>query len=476
MSETADKPAPGQALRQLPWIELLRHGRAVYTITLNIGIGLHALDVFLITTVMPAVVRDLGGIEYYAWAMMLYMVASIVGAASGNVVSAALGARRGYVIAAAIFFAGTLGCAVAPVMAVLLLFRTVQGFGGGLIVAQSMGLVRELYEDALRTRALATISGIWAVASLLGPLLGGLFGEIGWWRGAFFSTLPAIALFGLLAWRRLPPSEHAASVPRLPIRRLALLAAGVICVGVGGTIETPLLQALLVLAAGISVLLTFRLDGAADEPLFPPRPLSLRHAVGIAFWMFFLQSIMHSAAGLFLPLAMQELHGLGALVAGYFSAILALGWTAASFGSAGWSGRAITLAIAGGPLLAAISLGVIAAGIVALPPYAIAIGIAATGLGIGMCSLHLTAETLAGTEPAEGRRIASAIPTVRMLGIAFGSALAGLIANLAGLRHGISIESVAAASRAVIGTAAGAAVGIVLFALLLLRLRRARAG
>ncbi len=475
MSETAEKPAANPALKQLPWIELLRHGRAVYTITLNIGIGLHAVDVFVITTVMPAVVRDLGGVKFYAWAMMLYMVASIVGAASGNVVSAALGARRGYVIAAGIFFAGTLGCAVAPVMAVLLVFRTVQGFGGGLIVAQSMGLVRELYEDALRTRALATISGIWAVASLFGPLLGGLFGEIGWWRGAFFSTLPAIALFGLLAWRRLPPSEHVASVPRLPIRRLALLAAGVIGVGVCGTVESLALQLLLVLAAGIAVALSFRLDGAASEPLFPPRPLSLRHTVGIAFWMFFLQSITHSAAGLFLPLAMQELHGLGSLAAGYFGAILALGWTAASFGSAGWTGRAVTAAIAGGPLLAAISLGTIATGIVALPPLAIAIAMVITGLGIGMCSLHLTAATLMATEPAEGRRIASAIPTVRMLGIAFGSALAGLIANAAGLGRGITVESVAAAARAVIGTAAGAAGCLVLFALLLLWQRRANA-
>jgi len=471
MSESLERPAPGQELKQLPWIELLRHGRALYTIILNVGIGLHAVDVFVITTVMPAVVRDLGGIKFYAWAMMLYMVASIVGAASGNVVSAALGARRGYSMAAAIFFVGTLGCAVAPVMAVLLVFRTVQGFGGGLIVAQSMGLVRELYEDSLRTRALATISGIWAVASLLGPLIGGFFGEIGWWRGAFFSTLPLIALFGLLAWRKLPPSEHAASVPRLPIRRLALLAAGVISVGICGTVDSLALQVLLLVGAAIAVLLTFRLDGAASEPLFPPRPLSLDHTVGVAFWMFFLQSITHSAAGLFMPLALQELHGLGSLAAGYFGAVLALGWTLSSFASAGWTGRAVTAAIGGGPVLAALSLAAISAGIVDMPPVVIAAAMVVTGLGIGMCSLHLTAATLAGTPAAEGRRVASAIPSVRMLGIAFGSALAGLIANLAGLGRGISVETVTNSARAVIGTAAAAAAGVALLSLLLLRLR-----
>lgn len=469
MSEAVEKPAA--AAGQLPWIELLRHGRALYTIILNVGIGLHAVDVFVITTVMPAVVRDLGGVKYYAWAMMLYMVASIVGAASGNVVSAALGARRGYAIATAIFFAGTLGCAVAPDMAVLLLFRTVQGFGGGLIVSQSMGLVRELYEDRLRTRALAIISGVWAVASLLGPLLGGFFGEIGWWRGAFFSTLPLIAIFGLLAWRKLPASEHAASIPRLPIRRLALLAAGVLAVGVGGTAGSIVPQILLMLAAALAMVLTVRLDSTATDPLFPPRPLALDHAVGVAFWMFFLQSITHSAANLFMPLALQELHGLGELAAGYFGAIFALGWTLSSFVTAGWTGRAVTAAIAGGPLIAFASLGAIAIWIVELPPLFIALGMLVTGIGVGMCSLHLTAAMLVGTEPAEGRRVASAIPTVRMVGIAFGSALAGLIANLAGLGQGLSVATVGAAARSVIGMASATAAGVALFSLLLFRLR-----
>lgn len=440
--------------------------------TLNLGIGLHAVDVFVITTVMPAVVRDLGGVAFYAWAMMVYMVASIVGAASGPLASAALGARRGYVLAALIFFVGTVGCAAAPVMAVFLVARTLQGFGGGLIVAQSMGLVRELYEDALRTRAIAAVSGVWAVASLLGPLLGGAFGELGWWRGAFVATLPAILLFALLAWRRLPPSEQAAAIPHFPIRRLALLAGGVLAIGVSGTVGTLSLQIMLVLAAMLAVLLTFRLDGAAAKPLFPPRPLSLHHTAGVAFWMFFLQSITHGGAGLFLPLALQELHGLGSLAAGYFAAILALGWTTASFVTAGWNARAVAVVLPGGPAIAAVSLAVIAIGIVDLPPLAIGACMAIAGFGIGACSLHLTAATLAGASAAEGQRTAAAIPTVRMIGIAFGSALAGMIANFAGLGRGISFGTVAAASGAVIATAAAAAALVAAMSFLLLRLMR----
>jgi MFS family permease len=458
-----------------PWQALFRDGRAVYTVALNLGIGLHAVDVFVISTVMPAVVRDLGGVAYYAWATMLYMIASIMGAASGNTLRAALGARRGYGLAGLIFLAGTAGASAAPTMAALLAARFVQGLGGGLIVSQSMGLVRELYDESVRTRVLATISAMWGIAALLGPMLGGVFGEIGWWRGAFVSTLPLIALFVLLAWRTLPPAERAASVPHLPIRRLLLLGGGVLCVGVGGTTGWLAFELALLLLAGIMVYLTFRLDAEAEIPLFPARAISLNHRVGVAFAMFFLMSMTHSTAGLFLPLALQVLHGVGPLEAGYYNAILALSWTAASFLTAGWKGRAEVAALAWGPAAAAAALAFVAAGLAWMPPIAIGVCMAVTGLGIGASSLHLTAATMAGAPKGEEGRTASTIPTVRMLGIAFGSAGAGLLANLAGLAGGISIASVAAAGGTVITAAALSALAVFMLALRLLAQRRAAA-
>src|SRR6202008_4300256 len=131
-----------------PWTALFRDGRGIYVVALNLGIGLHAIDVFVISTVMPAVVRALGGVAFYAWATMLYMIASIMGAASGNTLRAAVGARNGYCLAGVIFLLGTIGAGAAPTMAMLLAARFVQGLGGGLIVAQSMGLIRELFDDS----------------------------------------------------------------------------------------------------------------------------------------------------------------------------------------------------------------------------------------------------------------------------------------------------------------------------------------
>jgi hypothetical protein len=367
---------------------------------------------------------------------------------------------------------GTIGAGAAPTMAMLLAARFVQGLGGGLIVAQSMGLIRELFDDSIRTRAIATVSGVWGVAALLGPMLGGVFGELGWWRGAFFSTLPLIAIFVILAWRMLPRAERAHSVPRLPFRRLLLLGFGVLSVGVGGTTGSMILELSLLLLAVVMVYLAFKLDAASEQPLFPSRVLSLNHRVGVAFAMFFLMSLTHSAAGLFLPLVMQVLHGVGPLAAGYFNAILAVSWTISSFATAGWKGRGEVFVLAWGPAFAAIALAVAAIGLPWLHPIAIGVCMAITGLGIGGSSLHLTAATMAGAVTGEEARTASTIPTVRMLGIAFGSAGAGLLANAAGLAKGIDVANVRAAGTVVIGSAAIAAVLMFLLALRLLVQRR----
>jgi hypothetical protein len=78
MSDSASDPRPDPPVSPVAarpnWRDVLGEGRAVYTLILNLGIGLHAIDVFIIATVMPAVVRDLGGAAYYAWSTMLYMV------------------------------------------------------------------------------------------------------------------------------------------------------------------------------------------------------------------------------------------------------------------------------------------------------------------------------------------------------------------------------------------------------------------
>ena len=98
-------------------------------------VSLHAMDVFVIATILPSVVADIGGVAFYAWPSALYIVASILGAASGGILAANMGLRRALTVAASVYLLGALICASAPHMAIFLAGRAAQGLGGGLMVS-----------------------------------------------------------------------------------------------------------------------------------------------------------------------------------------------------------------------------------------------------------------------------------------------------------------------------------------------------
>ncbi len=473
-TETTATTETGIELSPATWSELFRGRRAAYTLILALGIGLHAIDVFIIATVMPAVVADIGGAAFYTWATMLYMVASIMGAASGGAVKAALDARYGYIAAALTFLAGSVGCAVAPNMALLLLARAVQGAGGGLIMAFAMMLVRELYPAEIRTRMLSAISAMWGIAALLGPTVGGVFSEIGWWRGAFWAGVPVIVLFTALAWRTLPDSRPEGGAPGFPLRRLALLATGVLSVGLSGQVAPLAARLALVAAAIVRVGQAFRLDGRAANRLFPSHPLSIGNRVGTAYWMLFLFSMTHAPIGVFLPLVVQVLHGGSALLAGYFNTVLALTWTAGALLSSGLRGRAVRVVIILGPLCVTGGVAGQALLVVEGPLLALAGCVALTGFGIGLCLAHIVNWTMSAASAGEEAVTASSITTVRAMGIAFGAALAGLVANAAGLGAGVSPATVAAAAAWVYGLSVIAPTAIAVLSFRLLWLHRER--
>src|SRR6188474_715384 len=114
------------------WAALLTGINAVRTLALVGGVALHAINLYIGTTILPSVVRDIDGLEFYAWNTALFVVASIISAAMATQVLGKLGPRFAYVLGAAIFALGSLACALAPSMPVMLGGRVVQGFGGGL--------------------------------------------------------------------------------------------------------------------------------------------------------------------------------------------------------------------------------------------------------------------------------------------------------------------------------------------------------
>jgi len=413
---------------------------------LNVGIGLHALDVFIISTVMPSVARELGGTEYYTWTTMLYVVASITGAAAGNPLRQMLGNRAAYAIGALVFAAGSAGCALSQHIFLLLVARTVQGLGGGVMLTLSMGLISELFPPHLRKRVLALVSAAWGVASLLGPGIGGMFAQIGWWRGAFWINVPIVLIF-VLACMRLPGKKPSAVILRFPYLQLALLTAGVTAVAVVGQVNNGAAQIALLFGAAAAVALTMRLDQASEPRMFPSHPLSLDRPIGTANWVLGLSSITHAVIGAYLPLSMQVLHGVSVQAAGYAVTALALSWTIASMVTSHIHGSAALRSIVIGQGLCCIGLIGMALAIADLPFWVIVALNLVVGFGLGSSNLHIVEAAMRHAPADERTTTAGAIPTIRSLGIAFGAAGAGVIANKAGLTDQLRYDDVAHATQ-----------------------------
>jgi len=435
----------GNTENRAGWLEMFQGGLAIPTVLLNIGIGLHAIDVFIVSSTMPAIVRDIGGAHFYAWATMLYMVTSIIGAASSNPLRNRFGSRSTYVIAICFFLVGSMGCALSPHIAPFLLARTVQGAGGGLLTALSMTLVSDLFPAHLRKRVLASISSTWGVAAILGPAVGGFFAHLGWWRGAFWINVPVILCFLAMALRHIGNQRPSTFAGQFPLRRLALLTTGVLCVGLASYATQMVVQAGLIGLAVLLVLATLKLDGHGGNRLFPSQPLSIATPTGCSYWIAFLSSLMHTVTGVFLPLALQVLHGMNAASAGYTTAALALCWTLSSVATSGWHGVKAARAIVLGPVISWIALSMLAIAIHGWPTWTIPLLTSLIGLGLGSSNLHVVAATMRHAASGEEAITASSLPTIRSLGIAFGAAGAGLVANSAGLTDQLLPTNVAAA-------------------------------
>jgi MFS family permease len=424
----------------------LRGRHLVYTLLLTLSIGLHALGMHMLATVLPSIVADLGGAAFYAWATLLYTIASIIGTVCGGRLTARLDLRRGYLVGALVFLAGSVGCATAPHIAVLLLARTLQGFGSGLLVSIAYSMVSELYVDVLRPRVLSAISGMWGVAALLGPLVGGMFAASEWWRGAFWVTMPVLVPLCLLAWYTLPAMAINGGAGSFPLLRLTLLGIGVLGVATSGQVPSLLLRLALIGSAIVLVGWAFRCDNRAANRLFPSQPLSLKTSVGIASWIFLLFGITTSQATVFMPLIVHVLYGVSLLEAGYITALLSLAWTIMALYSASLQDRRVRVVIVSGPLMILGGITGLAASIAHGPLLLLSLCVSLIGAGIGVCFAHISSWSIAVARQGERAVTASAIPTLQSLGIAFGAALAGLVANTAGLATDITPSTIVAAA------------------------------
>jgi MFS family permease len=436
MSATA--PASGS------WADVLGEGRLPRFALICLGVWLNAADSLITATIMPSVGRSLGGYPYFGWATAGYLLGSVLAGASSGVLALRFGLRSATAAAALLYAAGCALSAVAPEIFGFLAGRILQGIGGGWVVGLCSVAIGLQFANRLLPRVYSAISSVWGIAVLVGPLLGGLFADAGFWRAVFWAfAVQGVAVAA--AARIMLPAEATDGHGAVAWRQLGLIAIGVTLIALadlaGDFARTAALTALGVAA----FLLALRLDGRSTVRLLPRGSGDLRTPHGAGYATMFLLNAAAMGLPVYGPAILQTLRGLSALFAGYVVGAEALFWTAASLPVAGltgrWPGRLIRLGVV--TVFVGLSLCALVFDDSHLVWAVIACGVVGSGFGL---SWAFISQGILGVLADEERAIGGAgIATVRLTGAAAGAAMAAAIANLVGFAGGFTVPAARAA-------------------------------
>jgi MFS family permease len=428
------------------WRSLLRREWIATLAVLLGGVLLQSMNVLMLTTVLPSIVGELGGVAMLSWPTTAFLASSIVAASCAGMLAAVVGARAAYCAGVTTFGLGALLCSLATTMGWIVAGRLIQGFGGGLEAAAAYVAVRATFPEAVWSRTIALMSTSWSMSVLLGPLVGGMFARFGNWRSAFVATATVAGILAVSAFVILPPrtSERRTRAAGLPAGRVGLICFAIAGMSSASIVQSPLAKAGLIVFAIGALVAMLRLDRVAAAPLLPSDAFSLSTPTGMGLWLALLLCITFSPLQIYVPIFLQHLHGLDPLAAGFTVASGSLGWTIASLVTAGASGAWPDRLMSAGPVMMGVSLMAIAL-LLPIPSSAATLAlvpaIVALGMGIGQCWPFVAHRIMSGAKAGDEVVAASSVPTVQQTGFALGAALAGVVANASGFSAGIADDS-----------------------------------
>ncbi|MEU1126541.1 MDR family MFS transporter [Streptomyces sp. NPDC005899] len=427
-SETA--PAP-QGATAPPVLDPRR--RNIVFATIVLGILLAALDQTIVGTALPTIVSDLGGAEHMSWVVTAYLLAETVATVLVGKFGDLFGRKLIFQISAIVFITGSFLCGLASNMLLLIIWRGVQGVGAGGLMVTSMALIADVIPLRDRGKYQGAIGAVFGVATVVGPLLGGLFTDHLTWRWAFYVNVP-IAIVVVIAAARTIPSVRAAGRPVIDYLGIALVAAGagalILATSWGGNEYawgSPVVIGLF--AGGLAALALFCVvEVRAKEPMLPMR-LFRNPVFAVCSVLSFVVGFAMLGAMIYLPTYLQYVDGDSATVSGVRTLPLVIGLLAASIFSGNVVSRTGHYRVF--PMVGSL---VMAAGLYLLSRMGPDSGVwreslymLVLGVGIGLSMQVLTIAVQNTVDYADLGTATSGVTFFRTLGSSFGTAVFGTI-------------------------------------------------
>ncbi|WP_370124594.1 MFS transporter [Arthrobacter sp. MW3 TE3886] len=434
-----------------------RSKRGPVLIALMLSTGLVAIDATVVATAVPAIVHDIGGFTSFPWLFSAYLLAQAVSVPVYAKLSDTIGRKPIMLIGIGLFLLGSILCGVAWSMPVLIAFRVVQGLGAGAVQPMAITIAGDIYTLAERAKVQGYLASVWAVSSVVGPTLGGVFASLGIWRGIFLVNIPLCLVAGWMLVRSFHENiEHVKHRvdylgAGLLTVSLTLLILGALEGGQAWAWDSAISDA--VFAGGALLFVAFILvERRAAEPVLPPWVVSRRLLATTAMVAFGVGAVMLGITS-YVPTFLVGALSTSPIVAGLALAALTIGWPI----SASQSGRlylrigfrntamiGITVTVIGTAVLAVTA---------AVPNVAMVAGSCfIVGLGLGLVATPTLIAAQTSVEWNERGVVTGTNLFARSIGSSIGVAVFGAIANAvyAGTPHGdTDPRTIVAASSAV---------------------------
>ncbi len=398
---------------------------------------LSSLDQTIVGVAMPRIIADLGGFTHYTWVTTAYVIASTVAVPITGKLIDMYGRKVLYIIGLVIFTVFSLLCGLSQTMTQIIIFRGIQGVGGGIMMANAFTVIGDLFPPGDRGKYQGLISASFGLSAVIGPALGGFLTDLLSWHWVFLINIPlGLAIIGLFIvfFPHLRPENMKRKVDYAGVVLLMLTVVTLMLALSWGGVDYPWASVPIITMLIFSVVMGVVFVIVEHRSEHPILPLSLfrNRIVAISEVVVFFTGVAMFGTIIFVPLFFQGVLGASASVSGGFLTPMMLGMVLGSF----LSGQLLSRTGGHYRFQGAIGICIMAVGtfllslMTAKTSYAIAVvSIIIAGFGLG-ATMPLYVIAVQNTVPYEMLGVAtSSIAFFRSIGGAMGLAVFGSVLN-----------------------------------------------